>query len=68
LGAPDDLWTYDFKQSAFTQVPLGAKFGKVLSIGKQPINVFFQTWYNAAKIGVAPNYTMKINVTFLFPM
>ncbi len=62
---PDDLWTYDFEESEFTLIPLGARLGKVFSIGKQPVNVFLQSWYNAADTGA--DYAIKFNLTFLFP-
>jgi len=65
-GLPDDLWTYDFKRSQFTQIPLGARLGKVFSIGKQPVNGFLQSWYNPAK-GAGSEFTVKINFTLLFP-
>ncbi len=64
-AAPDDLWTYDFEESEFTSIPLGARLGKVFSIGKQPVNAFLQSWYNAADPGA--NYAIKFNLTFLFP-
>ncbi len=64
-GLPDDLWSYDFKKSEFTSIPLGARIGKVFSIGKQPVNAFLQSWYNAADSGA--DYTIKFNFTFLFP-
>ena len=64
-GLPDDLWTYDFETSEFTSIPLGARLGKVFSIGNQPLNAFLQSWYNAADPGA--NYAIKFNLTFLFP-
>ncbi len=57
---------YDFKKSEFTSIPLGARIGKVFSIGKQPVNAFLQSWYNAADSGA--DYTVKFNFTFLFPV
>ena len=62
---PDDLWTYDFEEDEFTSIPLGARLGKVFKIGKQPVDAFLQSWYNAADPG--PNYAIKFNFTFLFP-
>lgn len=66
LGLPDDLWTYDFKQDEFTVIPAGLRFGQVFSIGKQPVNLFLQSWYNAADENTS-QYTVKLNLTFLFP-
>ena len=59
------MWTYDFEESEFTLIPLGARLGKVFSIGKQPVNVFLQSWYNAADSG--EDYSIKFNFTLLFP-
>ena len=59
------MWTYDFEEDEFTSIPLGARLGKVFKIGKQPVNAFLQSWYNAADPG--PNYAIKFNFTFLFP-
>jgi hypothetical protein len=66
---PDDLWQYDWNEGEMFQVPLGAGFGKVFTIGKQPVNAFVQSWYNPADsdLGASPNYTFKFNLTFLFP-
>lgn len=68
-GTPDDLWIYDWKENETFQVSVGARLGRVFTIGKQPINVFLQSWYNPVESdeGASPNYTLKLNVTFLFP-
>jgi hypothetical protein len=63
---PDDLWRYDWKANKWDQIPVGGRVGKVFAIGKQPINAFFQGWYNAANKGTS-EYALKLNVTFLFP-
>ncbi len=60
------MWSYDFRKSEFTSIPLGARLGRVFSIGKQPVNAFLQSWYNAADSGA--DYTIKFNFTFLFPV
>jgi len=65
-GLPDDFWIYDFKKDDFTQIPLGVRFGRVFPIGKQPVNLFLQSWYNAADEN-SSEYTIKLNFTFLFP-
>ena len=57
---------YDFKKDDFTVIPVGLGFGKVFSIGKQPVNMFLQSWYNAAEEN-SSLYTIKFNLTFLFP-
>ena len=69
-GTPDDLWRYDWNDSHFESIPLGARLGRVTSIGKQPINFFAQSWCNAAgdsgRSGQS-EYTFKLNLTLLFP-
>jgi hypothetical protein len=45
------LWNYDFDESEFEQVPLGARLDKDISIGIQPVNAILQSWYNAANSG-----------------
>jgi hypothetical protein len=66
-GTPDDLWSYDHEVDEFTTVPIGARLGKVFSIGKQPVNMFGQAWYSPADDGAYPEYGLKLNLTFLFP-
>jgi hypothetical protein len=48
---------------------VGGAVGRVFHIGKQPMNIFAQSWYNPVESdrGASPNYTFKLNVTFLFP-
>jgi len=48
-------------------MPVGARLGRVFSIGKQPINVFVQSDYWAVHAGPTPRWDIKLNVTFLFP-
>ncbi len=69
LRAPDDLAIYDWNEDEFFQIPVGGAVGRVFHIGKQPMNIFAQSWYNPVESdrGASPNYTFKLNVTFLFP-
>jgi len=48
-------------------VPLGAGIGKVFKIGKQPINVNAQGYYNAVKPDGWGSWQMRIQVQLLFP-
>jgi hypothetical protein len=48
-------------------VPLGAGIGKVFKIGKQPINVNAQGYYNAVKPDGWGAWQMRIQLQFLFP-
>ena len=66
---PDDLWSYDWRQDEFDQIPVGAFVGKVFSIGKQPVNVFGGAWYNpvSSDRGATADYAFKLSFAFLFP-
>jgi hypothetical protein len=69
LRNPDDLWSYDWKEDEWDQIPLGAALGRVFKIGKQPVNVFAGGWYNAASPDNAAtaDYAFKVSFSFLFP-
>ncbi len=66
---PDDLWQYDWEESEFTQIPLGAELGRVFSIGKQHVNMFGGGWYNPVSSDRAPtaDFAFKFSFSFLFP-
>lgn len=66
-GLPDDLWQYNWEDDEFAQITAGARLGKVFNIGKQPVNMFVQSWYNPVSDGPSPNWTIKFNLTLLFP-
>ena len=67
-GTPDVPQTYNFKTEHWTTA-LGARLGKVLKLGEQPVNLFGQVTYNTEDHDgeVSPEWTYKINMTFLFP-
>ncbi|MCK4562878.1 MAG: hypothetical protein KAT78_08230 [Flavobacteriaceae bacterium] len=48
-------------------VPFGGGVGKVFKIGKQPINVNAQGYYNAVKPDGWGDWSMRLQVQFLFP-
>jgi hypothetical protein len=66
---PDDLWSYDWEEDEWDQIPVGAYMGRVFPIGKQPVNVFAGGWYNAgdADTGATADYAFKLSFAFLFP-
>lgn len=66
-GLPDDLWQYNWEDSELAQVTAGARLGRVFNIGKVPVNMFVQSWYNPVEDGPSPKWTVKFNLTFLFP-
>ena len=68
LGTADVPQTYDFNANEWT-FALGPKLGKVTRFGKQPVNLFAQFSYNPNDDTdeVAPEWSYKLNLTFLFP-
>ena len=67
-GLPDTPHTYDFRTEEWT-LAWGGRVGKVTKFGKQPVNLFGQAIYNSNDDTdeIAPEWTYKINATFLFP-
>lgn len=63
---PDVPQTYDFNTNEWT-LNVGARVGKVMKLGKQPVNLFGQATYNPNDDIVAPEWTIKFNLTMLFP-
>ena len=49
-------------------VPVGGGGGKVLSIGGLPVNIGAQAFYNVEKPDGGPDWSMRLQVQFLFPM
>ena len=43
--------------------------GRVTKFGKQPVNLFGQAYYNSEDKDdeVSPEWSYKVNITFLFP-
>jgi len=52
-----DVWT----------VPVGAGFGKVFTLGKQPLNATVQGYYNAARPDNGSVTTLRLQLQVLFP-
>jgi hypothetical protein len=48
-------------------VPLGGGFGKVYRIGKRPVNAGVQAYYNVEKPEFAADWSIRIQMTLLFP-
>jgi len=65
---PDVPQTYDYRTNEWTYA-LGARLGKVTKFGAQPVNLFGQVYYNSNDDTdeVAPEWSYKVNLTFLFP-
>jgi hypothetical protein len=56
-AASENQWT----------VPLGGGVGKIVRIGRLPLNVSASGYYNVAKPDFAPDWTLRLQVAFLFP-
>jgi hypothetical protein len=48
-------------------VPIGGGFGRLFTIGKQPINSRIEVYYNAAQPDGAPDWQTVFTFQFLFP-
>jgi hypothetical protein len=48
-------------------VPFGAGAGKIFRIGKQPINMNMQAFYNAVKPDFGPDWQFRFQLQFMFP-
>ena len=49
-------------------IPLGAGFGRVFRIGRQPINASMQGYYNVEKPdNIGPEWSLRLLVQFMFP-
>ena len=68
VASMDVPQTYDFNAKEWT-FALGPRIGKVTKFGKQPVNLAAQITYNPNDDTdeVAPEWTYKFNMTFLFP-
>lgn len=68
VSAP--IMTANWNASSGNQwtVPFGGGVGKVFKLGKQPINVNAQGYYNAVKPDGWGDWQMRIQVQFLFPV
>ena len=48
-------------------VPFGGGVGKIFRIGKQPMNAQVQAFYNVEKPDNGPDWTLRLQLQFLFP-
>jgi hypothetical protein len=53
----DDRWT----------VPLGGGIGKIFHFGKLPVNTQIQAFYNVVTPDDGPDWTLRLQVQFMFP-
>ncbi len=48
-------------------VPVGGGFGKIFRIGKQPMNAQFQYFHNVEKPDFVGNWSIRMQLQFMFP-
>jgi hypothetical protein len=48
-------------------VPLGAGFGRIFPIGRQPVNLSLQAYYNIERPTGGPEWSLRFNLQLLFP-
>lgn len=48
-------------------VPVGGGVGKILKIGKLPVNIGTQAYYDVATPQYGADWTLRLQVQFLFP-
>lgn len=48
-------------------VPIGGGVGKIIRIGKLPVNLSVQAFYNVEKPKYGPDWTLRLQMQFLFP-
>lgn len=65
-GLQDVPWTYDHKEGEWS-LPTGPRLGRVMKIGKQPVNLFGAVYYDPNSAGANAEWTAKINFTLIFP-
>jgi hypothetical protein len=65
----DSVITVNWNQSSGDKVtlPLGGGFGKLFKIGKQPMNVRAEAYYNVVRPDAGPEWTIGGTIQFLFP-
>jgi hypothetical protein len=58
-------WTADSEDRWV--VPLGGGVGKIFQVGKQAMNASVQAYYNVEKPGAVADWTLRLQLQFLFP-
>ncbi len=58
-------WTADSEDRWI--VPVGGGFGKIFNIGKQAMNVSVQAFYNVEQTVAAADWSLRLQLQFLFP-
>ena len=67
VSAPINTANWNADSSNRWVVPLGGGVGKIVKIGKLPVNINAQLYYNVEKPSDMGDYTGRIQVQFMFP-
>lgn len=67
VSAPIITSNWEADSSDKWTVPFGGGIGKVFRIGKQPININAQAFYNVEKPDYGPDWSARLQVQLLFP-
>ena len=65
-GTVDVPGTYNWVDNEIT-FPLGLRVGRVLKLGKQPVNLFGEAFGTLGDDGPSPKWSAKVSFTLLFP-
>jgi hypothetical protein len=55
-------FNYSFESKTWASIPLGARVGKTVMLGRLPIRFYGDAEYNFADTGAAPNWTFRFAV------
>lgn len=67
VTAPIILSNWEAPSGEGWSVPVGGGFGRVFPIGKQPINVNLQGYYNVEHPTLGPEWSIRLQIQLLFP-
>jgi hypothetical protein len=59
-------WAAESSRDVWT-VPLGGGFGKIIHLGKLPVNLSAQAFYNVATPQYGADWSFRLQCQFLFP-
>ena len=66
-SAPIITANWEAKSSQRWTVPFGGGVGKIFRIGKQPVNVNAQVYYNAEKPDIVGDWSLRLQFQLMFP-
>lgn len=67
VSAPINTANWEADSSDRWTVPLGGGAGKIVRLGKLPINAQTQAFYNVERPDFGPEWQLRVQIQFLFP-